>query len=231
MTDILQSFRSFIESAEFPCVGAKSALARDALTLLAVGAIDSPASDVEIHRALNAFSASLDPDSPIVRSFVAIFDGPDGLGEEAFETALWNRLQSLHNLDVVSGQAWSEVVNADPDSPHFSLSIGGEPFFVIGLHPHASRPARRFEKPALVFNSHLQFEKLRADGRFEKMKEIIRTRDAALAGDINPMLDDHGDASEARQYSGRAVDEDWKCPFAPQDVVPGKEKTRKEDVA
>lgn len=219
MTNISTTFQHFIESAEFPCVGAKSALARDALSVFPVGAIDSPANDVEIHRALRDFSESLDHQSPIVRSFVVIFDGPEGLDEEAFEKALWNRLQSLHNLDVVSGQQWSEAVDHDPDSPHFSLSINGEPFFVIGLHPHASRPARRFEKPALVFNSHLQFEKLRADGRFDKMKQIIRKRDAELAGDINPMLNDHGDASEARQYSGRAVDAEWKCPFAHKEVA------------
>ena len=219
MNDISNSFRDFIESAEFPCVGAKSALARDALSTLSVGKIDSPADDVEIHRALRGFSETLDHDSPIVRSFVVIFDGPGDLDEKAFETALWNRLQSLHNLDVVSGQPWSDAVDPDPQSPHFSLSLGGEPFFVIGLHPHASRPARRFEKPALVFNSHLQFEKLRADGRFDKMKEIIRERDAALSGSVNPMLSDHGKSSEARQYSGRAVDSEWKCPFSHKDVA------------
>ncbi|WP_322990818.1 guanitoxin biosynthesis heme-dependent pre-guanitoxin N-hydroxylase GntA [Hoeflea sp.] len=219
MSDKTRSFQEFIQSAEFPCVGAKSALARDALTVLQAGDIDRPVDDVEIHRAFRDFSDRLDHQSPIVRSFVVIFDGPDGLDEEAFEKALWNRLQSLHNLDVVSGQPWSEAVDHDPQSPHFSLSIGGEPFFVIGLHPHASRPARRFEKPALVFNSHMQFEKLRADGRFDKMKDIIRKRDAALAGTINPMLNDHGEASEARQYSGRAVDPEWKCPFAHKDVA------------
>jgi FPC/CPF motif-containing protein YcgG len=219
MTDISKSFQQFIKSAEFPCVGAKSALARDALSVLPAGKIDSAKDDVEIHRALRKFGEQLDPQSPVVRSFVVIFDGPDSLDEETFEKALWNRLQCLHNLDVVSGQPWNEAVDRDPESPHFSLSIGGEPFFVIGLHPHASRPARRFEKPALVFNSHLQFEKLRADGRFDKMKQIIRQRDEALAGSINPMLNDHGQASEARQYSGRAVDPEWKCPFAHKEVA------------
>ncbi|WP_425494009.1 guanitoxin biosynthesis heme-dependent pre-guanitoxin N-hydroxylase GntA [Hoeflea alexandrii] len=150
------------------------------------GQIDGATDDVEIHRALREYSDGLDHQSPIVRSFVVIFDGPDGLDEEAFEKALWNRLQSLHNLDVVSGQPWNQAVDHDPKSPHFSLSVGGEPFFVIGLHPNASRPARRFEKPALVFNSHLQFEKLRSDGRFDKMKEIIRNRDEALMRQHKP---------------------------------------------
>jgi FPC/CPF motif-containing protein YcgG len=45
------------------------------------------------------------------------------------------------------------------------------------------------------------------------MREKIMTRDEALAGSRNPMLARHGDASEARQYSGRAVGEAWRCPF------------------
>ena len=38
-------------------------------------------------------------------------------------------------------------------------------------------------------------------------------RDEALAGSRNPMLARHGEASEARQYSGRVVDDAWQCPF------------------
>jgi len=216
--DACRSFREFIRSSDFPCVGAKSALAQDALTICHAGDIDRSANDIDIHQALLHFSGSLDQESPIVRSFVVIFDGPGDLDEESFEKALWNRLQCLHNLDVMAGAEWNGEVDPDPDSPHFSLSIGGEPFFVIGLHPNASRPARRFGKPALVFNSHNQFEKLRADGRFEKMKSIIRARDEELAGEVNPMLADYGEASEARQYSGRLVEEGWRCPFQAKEI-------------
>jgi len=35
----------------------------------------------------------------------------------------------------------------------------------------------------------------------------------ALAGSPNPMLERHGTVSAARQYSGRAVSDDWRCPF------------------
>lgn len=218
-TTACRQFGEFIKSEEFPCVGAKSALARDALTIFEAGDIDRASHDVDIYRALREFSGELDHESPIVRSFAVVFSGPGDLDEEGFEKALWNRLQCLHNLDVVGGTPWNEAVDRDPSSPHFSLSIGGEPFFVIGLHPNASRPARRFSRPALVFNSHIQFEKLRADGRYDRMKQIIRKRDVELAGSVNPMLNDFGEASEARQYSGRAVDESWKCPFAHAEVA------------
>src|SRR5690606_216072 len=71
----------------------------------------------------------------------------------------------------------------------------------------------RFPWPALVFNSHRQFEQLRADGRYRKMQGVIRERDRALQGDINPNLADFGDISEARQYSGRATEPGWQCPL------------------
>ena len=46
------------------------------------------------------------------------------------------------------------------------------------------------------------------------MRETILDRDRKLAGDINPMLARHGDASEAPQYSGRLVDPSWTPPFS-----------------
>ena len=65
----------------------------------------------------------------------------------------------------------------------------------------------------MVFNLHDQFERLREEGKYERMREAIVERDRALAGDVNPMLARHGSVSEARQYSGRQVDEDWSPPF------------------
>jgi FPC/CPF motif-containing protein YcgG len=64
-----------------------------------------------------------------------------------------------------------------------------------------------------VFNLHDQFERLREEGRYERMRERIIERDVAIAGSVNPMLARHGEASEARQYSGRKVSENWTCPF------------------
>jgi FPC/CPF motif-containing protein YcgG len=65
----------------------------------------------------------------------------------------------------------------------------------------------------MIFNLHAQFEQLREAGKYEGMREKIMVRDEALAGSRNPMLARHGEASEARQYSGRQVDESWQCPF------------------
>jgi FPC/CPF motif-containing protein YcgG len=210
---LVARFREHIAAAEFPCVGAKSALARGTLRIIAARDITSAWNDVEVHdELLNwAFDYRRDPNG--LRSLAVVFEGPSDLSEGEFERAMWERLQSFADKDAWRGQEYDSAVSPDPEDPHFSLSFGGEAFFVVGLHPHASRPARRFASPALVFNLHDQFERLRAAGRYERMREAIISRDVALAGSPNPMLARHGEASEAAQYSGRAVPDGWTCPF------------------
>ena len=202
-----------IDDRAFPCVGAKSAMARGTLDVLACSNIDSAWDDVRIHDALMRLAEDYRRDRAMYRSFAVVFEGPDDLSEPEFERALWQRVQSLSDKDVWRGQDYDARVSNDPNNPHFSLSFGGEAFFIVGLHPRASRPARRFDRPTLVFNLHDQFERLRAEGKYETMREKILVRDEALAGSRNPMLARHGAASEARQYSGRVVDDRWACPF------------------
>lgn len=202
-----------VEDREFPCVGAKAALAKGTLEVLACDRIDSAWDDLRIHDALLHFAHDYQRDKTMYRSFAVIFEQPTDLDEAGFEAALWDRVQSLSDKDVWRGQDYDSNVSADPSNPHFSLSFGGEAFFIVGLHPNASRPARRFDRPTLVFNLHDQFERLRAQNKYEGMREKIMARDETLAGSRNPMLARHGEASEARQYSGRIVGEDWRPPF------------------
>jgi FPC/CPF motif-containing protein YcgG len=145
---------------------------------------------------------------------VAVFEQPRNIDELQFEDLFWRQLRALHELDATHFD-WDPNVRSDPGDPHFSFSFGGQALYVIGMHANSSREARRFPWPALVFNPHEQFERLRADGKWKRMQETIRTRDHALQGSINPMLSDFGEQSEARQYSGRAVEEDWRAPFKP----------------
>jgi FPC/CPF motif-containing protein YcgG len=107
---------------------------------------------------------------------------------------------------------WDPSVSRDPDDPRFAFSFGGRAFFVVGLAPSGERWARTFPWPLLAFNAHRQFRELRKSGQFERMQEVVRQRDEALEGDINPNLSDWGTHTEARQYSGREVDEKWRCP-------------------
>tara|TARA_R110002033_G_scaffold26757_9_gene61107 strand:- start:20974 stop:21678 length:705 start_codon:yes stop_codon:yes gene_type:complete len=204
---------AMISQPQFPCVGAKSALARDNLKVIAGHSLGSNWDDLEIYRELLDWAREYRDSTEGLRSLAVIFDGPLDLSETEFENLLWARIQSLADKDAWLGQDYDSRVSSDPGDPHFSLSFGGEAFFVIGLHPNASRPARRFAFPMLVFNLHDQFERLREQGNYEKMRDTILARDVKLAGDINPMLSKYGQASEARQYSGRQVGEDWQCPF------------------
>ena len=211
---LAQRFQSFVRDPEFPCVGAKSALAKQQMRFVVGRDIRSAWDDLRILPGLLDLEQSYRAEPTLFQSFVVLFEEDAGLDEAGFEANLWARLQSLTDKDEWLGQAPDPRVSIAPDDPHFSLSFGGEGFFVVGLHPRASRPARRFERPALVFNLHDQFEQLRAQGRYEKLRDSIIERDVALAGEANPMLAVHGTVSEARQYSGRAVDSDWVCPFS-----------------
>lgn len=211
------AFFDKIRQKEFPCVGAKSALANDRMKVMLARDLTSGWNDLQIHDALLDWAAlDLPPDD--LRSFAVIFGRPHNLTEAQFERAMWERIQSLSDKDEWKGQPYDPSVSHDPEHPDFSLSFGGAAFFVVGLHPNASRPARRFPDPTLVFNLHHQFERLREKGIYERMRERILDRDKELAGDINPMLARHGESSEARQYSGRLVGDDWQCPFRRRQV-------------
>lgn len=214
--DLGESFLEFIADDTFPCVGARSALVRGSIETHEFGILGDRDNDQPIADGLSGFVDKIEStadDDTIVHSFAAIFRGPTDMTERRFESSMWSQLWRMHKLDLLAGHLPADDVSNDAGSAKFSLSLSGHPFFLIGLHPHASRFARRFSHPVLVFNSHRQFEKLREDGRFEKMQTATRGRDIELQGSINPNLANFGDASEARQYSGREVEADWRCPF------------------
>lgn len=215
-TALAENFRNLIHRSDFPCVGAKSALAKGTLNILVARDMRSNWDDRRIYDGITQIVRDYRTDRELFQSFAVIFEGPVDMDEKTFEKFLWARAESLTNKDTWLGQPHDERVSSDPDDPHFSLSFDAEAFFIVGLHPRASRPARRFERPVLVFNLHDQFEQLREQGRYERMRAKIIDRDVALAGSPNPMLARHGTISEARQYSGRNVAEPgWVCPFKP----------------
>lgn len=209
---------SFIAAAGFPCVGAKAALNRGGMEFVVARDFRSAWDDLRILPALIDLSKRYRAEPKQFQSLVVIFEEGAPADEVEFEQLLWERLTSLSDKDEWLGQLPDTRVAHDPDDPHFALSFGGEAFFVVGLHPKASRPARRFDFPAMVFNLHDQFERLRQQGRYDKLRGTILERDIELAGSANPMLDSHGAVSAARQYSGRAVDEGWQCPFSGRGV-------------
>jgi FPC/CPF motif-containing protein YcgG len=219
---LVERFKEFLRQSTFPCVGAKSALAKDQIKVFVARDIASAWNDLPIHSEIHAFAQRYKSDPKLFQSFAVLFEAEADYDEETFERHLWARLQSLTNKDAWNGAEVDPRIDSAPDSPHFSLSFGGEAFFVVGLHANASRQARRFDRCAMVFNLHDQFERLRAGGLYDRLRRSILERDEALQGTINPMLSRHGEASEARQYSGRQVDAEWRCPFQRDAVVGDK---------
>lgn len=196
---------------EYPCLGARSVFKRERATVVLHDDLEAPETARTLLEQLREYAATVDPEEGFV-SFVAGFRGPEVRDEKHFEEMLWGLLQRLHDVDE---QPWAPEVSADPNDPHFAFSVAGTPFFIVGLHPKASREARRMPLPVLVFNLHEQFESLREEGGFERMRDTIRRRDEELQGSINPMVSDHGETSEARQYSGRKLEKAWEAPFEP----------------
>lgn len=208
----VERIQSFIDARSFPCVGAKSALNKDRLHVAAFGALGTTQDTERLWHALKEYSQNYPDPGQTPVSFIAAFEEAE-LDELGFETLMWAQLQSLHELDRAKGFKWDRKVSDDPARAEFSFSVAGRAFFVVGLHPGASRKARQTPFPCLVFNFHDQFEELKASGKYSSMQTAIRKRDTALQGSVNPMLSRFGEASEAIQYSGRAVKEGWKCPF------------------
>lgn len=207
-TELAAAFTAMVQHDDFPCLGARSAFRHDRASMRVYDELGTTESAAQLLADLTAYAVAVDPTQGFV-SFVALFRGPT-TNEQDFEALLWSQLQLLHQADDVE---WSPKVSADPDDPHFAFSVAGTPYFIVGLHPGASRDARRAPVPTLVFNLHEQFEQLRESGRFTRLRDTIRERDIALQGGLNPMVDDYGGSTEARQYSGRQVADDWSAPF------------------
>ena len=207
-TDVEQMVREFILD-DHPCVMAQSVFADDNVTLQQYGTM-SGFCPYALLNDLKDYIADVEEDSMKFQTFIATFENSTFETEIAFEEALWKLLHTLHTIDT---HPWDETTSADPESPKFSFSLLGTSFYIVGMHPNSSRWARSAPFPMIVFNLHLQFELLRKVNRYTRVRDVIRRRDKAYQGSVNPMLQDFGIHSEARQYSGRAVEKDWKCPY------------------
>ncbi len=205
-------FRTFVDDPQFSCLGAKSAIRRETYRFGAYTMLDDADSTAGLARDLTAFVTERAGFESDFTTFAAFFRGPASVDERAFHDLLWGQLLRLHEIDR-RYYGWDPSVSSDPNDPAFSFSVAGHAFFVVGLHPAASRDARRFAWPTLIFNAHEQFEHLKEDGRFPGLQAQIRNRETALTGSLNPNLGEFGEHTEARQYSGLPLGEAWRCPF------------------
>ena len=204
------AYKDFILTQKHPCVMAKTLFMTDNYHLNVYSSSTRTEDLKHLIKDLESFIDQYDFESHNVESFLAVFPFEHYESEVDFEKSLWQTLQQLHELD---DHNWDPSVSDDPEDSNFSFSIKGRAFYIVGLHPNSSRIARQSPYPTIVFNLHAQFEQLRDIGSYQKVKKRIRKRDKKLQGHINPVLKDFGTDSETKQYSGRAVDSSWKCPF------------------
>jgi FPC/CPF motif-containing protein YcgG len=204
-------FKAMIISGGFPCVLGRSALKNDSYRFAFYDDMTSADSVQGLCHDLFDFVQE-QPLTYEFSTFVTCFCNPQPQSESHFEKLLWELLQALHDQDSVHHE-WDPSTSSDPENGQFSFSFAGRSYFVVGLHHGSSRFSRRFTYPTVVFNAHYQFENLKKENKFEHFQKVIRGFDTRLQGNINPSLTDYGDDSEARQYSGRLVEKNWKCPF------------------
>lgn len=219
-----EDLKRHISDEAFSCVGAKASLNGDLFRFGFYKEMNAPETNALLARDLWLFAAERKKIKTNFASFAAIFDAPIAESEDLWEDVLWKQLENLHKIDRRQF-AWDSTVSNNPEDVNFSFSIAGTGFFIVGLHPKSSRKARRFSRAALVFNPHQQFDRLRENGQYNRIQKTIRARELKLQGSLNPNLSDFGTQSEARQYSGRAVEKNWKCPFHAENL----EKAKKND--
>lgn len=208
--EVHRYFHEFIVDEKHPCVLAQTVFQLDRAHINVYDTMNNVMTSQQLLNDLNTYVNNYDFGSRDFESFVAVFIDESTESEEDYEQKLWSQLQLLHDLDECD---WDVTVSADPSDPHFSFSLCGKAFFIVGMHPKASRKSRQTKYVTIVFNLHAQFELLRKMNVYDRVKSRIRKRDAALQGNINPVLQDFGTSSEALQYSGRHIDASWKCPF------------------
>jgi uncharacterized protein len=210
---IIKEYLEFLGDPAFPCVAAKAAQSKRRALCFVAPHMACPTHDIQILQFLYDFIDLYRISNKPYYSAAIIFNGPLDCTEEEFDDFLWKRLSSLALLDRNNGYKHDSRVDPDPGSSRFSFSIKEEAFFIVGLNPGSNRRSRRFQYPSLIFNPHAEFEKLRERGTYEKMKKVVRKRDAIFSGSVNPSLSDFGERSEVHQYSGVTHRPDWICPL------------------
>lgn len=208
--------RAHILGEHYPCIGARSAFQRGTYRFGFYKTLAHRGSVVAMGRDLRRFVAEYEQLGDFT-TFVAAFKYPQATTEAAFEKLLWQHLQLMHDLDKTSG--WDPHYGSDPNDPtgKFAFSFSNCAFFVVGMHSGASRFARRFAFPVLVFNPESQIRRLIEEGAIDQFAATVRERDMRYQGSINPSLptDHTTTGGEARVYSGMThrPGSAWKCPF------------------
>lgn len=210
---IVENLRTWILNDQYPCIGAQTAVNAKTISFGFFNNMNAESTPENLCDGLYQYIEDMKERPGSFLTYIAVFEEDRFSNEENFENALWELLHRMHCVDKLQYD-WNENVSNHTENSQFSFSIGGEAFFLVGMHPKSSRKARKFNYPAIAFNLHSQFEYLREKGRYDRIQKVVRQRELNYQGTINPMLADYGEGLEAPQYSGRKVGKNWKCPYA-----------------
>ncbi|WP_026934236.1 guanitoxin biosynthesis heme-dependent pre-guanitoxin N-hydroxylase GntA [Christiangramia echinicola] len=208
--EIEKRFKNWILQEDHPCIMAQTVFSQKAFRINNYGELGNVNNVRKLLKDINHYIENYDFTSNDFQTLIAVFPDSEITCEDEFELLLWKQLSDLARAD---NKTWDAEVSNDPENENFSFSLGGRAFYIVGMHPESSRIARKSPYPSIAFNLHHQFEKLREMGVYHNVRDKIRERDKNLQGSINPVLQDFGERSEARQYSGKATEEEWTCPF------------------
>lgn len=198
----------FILNSRFPCIMAKSVLKKGFISYHKLQSMDEDKEYLDLaYQFIDEFRTH--PDR--LSSFIVSFTDERLQDFQFFEQEFWKFLKKLKFTDE-QHYSHDPRVDSHPDSGNFSFSLKSEAFFILALHPDSPRFARRFSMPTIVFNPHVQFEKLKQKGIFKGIQKVIRKRDELLQ-DKNPMLADFGEKSEVFQYLGKIYKPDSLNPL------------------
>ena len=195
----------------YPCIAALRSYHKDDYQVGFYGKFGTGETWRELRNDLLFFLEEQKRSGSIYLTFWATF-APQEMSEEEFEASLWRELSFLTSEEE-KDLDWKPGATTNPQDEAFRFSLGGTEFFVVGLHSQSSRVARRFSRPALIFNVFDQFEQLEKLGQYESMVKVNRDRDIKFQGQVNPMVEAHGEKWETIQLSGRQNEKKWKCPF------------------
>lgn len=212
LQNIELSLRQFISQKNYPCIAAIQSILQHEYQIGIYKNFGNGSSSERLAKDLRAFKETQKATESIYLSFFAVFVEEPAMSEETYEDAMWQEL-SLLSAKEDKGSKWDENFSANPQDKNFCFSFGGDAFFIVGMHPHSSRLARRFPYPTIVFNLYEQFEELHRQGQYHPMIKTNRQRDLRFQGSVNPMVEKHSDVWEAIQFSGRENLPSWQCPF------------------
>ncbi len=213
MYQIKEKISSLLSKKNYPCVAALKSFHSEDYRIGTYRNFGSTHSSFELAKDLVNYSEQYKKTKSPYFTYWAVFPELTSLTDKEFEGALWRELSAMASYSEFS-QSWDPKFSSDPNDKNFCFSLGGQAFFVVGLHKNSNRLSRQFEYPTLVFNLYEQFRQLESLNQFKPMVEMNRRRDEKFQGDANPMAVVHGNDWEAIQFSGRQNNADWKCPFA-----------------